>query len=403
MRQEIQMETGKNQTITRDVNLAMIMKAFMKKDISRVDISRSFKLSKPTASKIVAELEDLNLICSGEEESAANVPGVKALKYKLNADLGLMVVIDLSTVESKIIVYNFGGVRLSELSISDKELIRYTDIVNLCDLLDGILKGSSLSKYELLSVCIAIPCAVNKITGKIYWSARFEIEDSFDLFEYLYNRYHTKIILKNDVQLMLLGETHRGLLSNGKIPYAVLMYIDAGIGGSFYMNGKLEDGEKGTAGDLGFLPFYDNGIKLPLDSVISINAIKKQIKREIASGAETSLKGLKSIHFHDIETAYFKKDKFTVHIIEETARKTAEALKSVLEILNIEFVIISGRITLLGDRFLSIIREYLTRIFPEASIRYSNLGNEAVNDGAIIISREEIIKEKISNRMHKSE
>lgn len=401
--QEVKTEKGQNQTMTRDVNLALIMKTFIKKEMSRVDISRTFKLSKPTASKIAAELEALNLIRSGEEEQASNIPGVKALKYELNADLGLLAVIDLSTVESKIIVYNFGGVKLSEIKIADKELIRYDDIINLCDILDGILKSSSLSKYELLSVCIAIPCAVNKITGEIYWSARFDIDENFDLYNFLKERYRTKIIIKNDVQLMLLGETHKGLLSDGQTPYAILTYVDAGLGGSFYMNGRLEDGVEGTAGDLGFLPFYDNGEKIPLDSVISINGIKKQIKRELASGKSSCLKGIKSIHFKDIEDAYFKKDEFTVHLIENTARKTAEALKSILEILNIEYVIISGRIIRLGKRYKEIISNYLTAYFPKISVHYSRLGNEAINDGAIMISREEIIKEKISNRTHKTD
>lgn len=400
---ELKTETGQNQTMTRDVNLSIIMKSFVKKDMSRVDISRTFKLSKPTASKITAELESLSLIRPGEEEQCSNIPGVKPLKYGLNTDLGLLAVIDLSTVEIKILIYNFGGECLSEIKISDKELIRYDDIVSLCNLLDGLLCHSPLNKYELLSVCIAIPCAVNKITGKIYWSARFDIDESFNLYNFLSSRYKAKIIIKNDVQLMLSGEIHKGLLADGDKPYAVLMYIDAGLGGSFYMNGKLEDGAEGTAGDLGFLPFYEKGKTYLLDSVISINAMKKRIRKEIADGAETSLRNLKSIHFRDIENAYFQNDALTIKIVEETANNAAVALKSILEILNVNFVIISGRITKLGDRYREIIQDSLSPHFPLLSVRYSNLGDNAIKEGAIMISRDEIVKEKISNRTHKAD
>lgn len=389
---------GQNQTMARDANLSIIMNSFLNTDLSRVDISRKFNLSKPTASKITAELESLGLICEGEEDHADNVPGVKALKYTINSDLGLIAVLDLSTVEIKALLYNFGGECLSEIVMADKEVIRYSDIGNLCDLLDNILRGQAFGKYELLTMCVAIPCAVNKKTGKIYWSARFDIDEDFDFKQYLENRYGVKTIIKNDVQLMLLGETSKGLLADGKHPYALLMYIDAGIGGSFFMNGRLEDGADGTAGDLGFMPYYEDGTTYLLDSVISINTIKKKLRAEMADGAQTTLKSQENLHFKDIEAAYLGGDALTVKIVDETAVKAATVLKSILEIFNLNFVIICGRITRLGDRYLQIIRDYLLPYFPGLKINYTALGDNAIRSGAMMLAQDAIIREKISNR-----
>lgn len=395
----MEVQTGQNQSYTRDVNLNIIIKSFLKKEMSRIDISRAFGLSKPTASKIVTELESLDLIRSGEEDTRTATPGVKALKYKLNKDMGLLAVIDLSTVECKVLVFNFGGDCLKEVKITDKELITQNDISRLCETLDELIGSNEANGLPLLSLCIAIPCAVNKISGKIYWSARFDIDESFDLYAFLKNRYDSaQIIIKNDVHLMLLGETNNGLLENGKNSYAMLMYVDAGLGGSLYMNGSLEDGSEGTAGDFGFLPFYEDGETYLLDSVISINAIKKRIRKEIAAGAKTSLGSIERLHFRDIKEAYYAGDAFTAQIIESTARKAATALKSLLNVLNIPFVIISGRITQLGNVFKDVITEELKTDFPSIVIRYSDLGDNAINEGSIMVSRDAIIKEKISNR-----
>lgn len=93
--------TGKNQTMARDVNLSLIMNSYLNNSMSKADISRLFKLSKPTSSKITAELEELGLIRPDPDASARqNTPGVKPLKYKLNAEMGLIAVLDLSTVET---------------------------------------------------------------------------------------------------------------------------------------------------------------------------------------------------------------------------------------------------------------------------------------------------------------
>lgn len=81
---------------------------------------------------------------------------------------------------------------------------------------------------------------------------------------------------------MMSGEIYKGMLSDGSISYALLMYVDSGLGGSFFVDGKLENGEEGKAGDLGFFPYLNsNGEYIYLDSVISINAIKKTLNKKL--------------------------------------------------------------------------------------------------------------------------
>ncbi len=397
-------ERGKNQTLTRDVNLTLIMNSYMNRPMSKVDISRLFKLSKPTSSKITAELEDLGLICPDpDEEVRSNTPGVKALKYKLNVDLGLIAVLDMSSVETHIQICDFGGALLSETKISDKELIRFEDIVNFCDIVDGLLGSFPAAKRKLLAVCVAIPCAVNKRTGKIDWSPRFEIDENFDLSAFLSARYtDSKILIENDVQLMMSGEIYKGILSDGSISYALLMYVDSGLGGSFFIDGKLENGEEGKAGDLGFLPYLNSsGEYIYLDSVISLNALKKTLKQKLAEGKKSLLPVGRSLHFSHIKEAYFKGDPLVVEAVEKIAKETANALKSLLEILNINFIVISGRITQLGERYRAIIETSLQERFPSVRVRYSRIQSSAIREGAMSISSRKIIADIISNRTKK--
>jgi predicted NBD/HSP70 family sugar kinase len=392
------MQKGKNQTVTRDMNLSLIMSAFIKQPMSRADIARNFKLSKPAASKITAELESLDLICSGKEKEHLNTPGVKPIDYEINKNLGLITVMDMSSVEVKLQLCNFGGDLLAELKVPGMELIRRADLDFLSDMLSGLLAKPDFAAYENLCLCIAMPCAVNKNNGRIYWSARFDIADDFDFAVYLKNKFRTKILIKNDVHLYMMGERFKGLLTED-IKYALLVYIDAGIGGSFYMNGRLEDGADGTAGDVGYLPFREDGKSLLLDSVISINAIKNKLKKRLADAPSSCLRDKKDVHFKDIQQAYlYQKDPLATELVNRTAVQTAEALISLTEILNINYVILSGRITLLGDGYIDTIRKTVKPDYPGIKIRYSVLGDTAIREGAVMLALETLVNDKIKNR-----
>ncbi|MDR3318840.1 MAG: hypothetical protein LBS99_05315, partial [Clostridiales bacterium] len=170
------MQKGQNQSMTRDINLSLIMRSFIKRPMSRVDISRTFRLSKPAASKITAELEALRLICPGKEEAYPNTPGIKPLNYGLNPKLGVITIIDLSSVTVKIQVYNFRGTILAETCVPDMELIRYDDLVRFTEILQALLDKPELSEYALLSLCVALPCAINKQSDSVEWSPRFDID-----------------------------------------------------------------------------------------------------------------------------------------------------------------------------------------------------------------------------------
>lgn len=390
---------GQNQTFTRDVNLSLVMRAFMRRSMSKADLSRIFRLSKPTSSKIVAELERLGFIRPDPDyELSQGTPGVKPLKYSLNTEFGLFAVLDMSTVETRIQLCDLGGSVLSEQTIPGMELITFSDIAHFCDLIDGMYRPHA--RVPLVAVCVAVPSAVNQSSKEIEWSSRFDIAGGFDFSAYLKERYPgSEILLENDVQLMLSGEIYNGILSDGSVRYALMLYVDAGIGGALYFDGKLENGEEGKAGDLGFLPYLDrNGEYVYLDSVISINAIKKNLQRELKTSPSSRLAAAAELSFTEIRDAYFAGDALAVKVIEDTARETAEGVRSLLEILNINFVIIGGRITRLGERYRLLIESTLKRRFPSIRVAYSLIQDSAIREGAIFVVSDKIIGKLIANR-----
>lgn len=392
------MQKGQNQSVTRKINLSIIMERYVKHNMSKIDISRHFKLSKPAATNIVTELLNLKLICpvNGSTKNYTN-PGVKPLSYCINPNLGVIVILDLSTIEVKVTICNFAGEILKTEIVPDMEIITLDAINKFCKIIEVLLKSPNLSEQNLLCICVAIPCSTNR-ANEIEYSLRFDIDPKFDLHKFFEEKFNTEIIIKNDVQVYLNAEKNCGLLTN-EIKYAILIYIDAGIGGSFYMNGRLEDGENGTAGALGFFPVFSDGNFLQLDDTSSINAIKRNIKFQLNENEQAKKLYQNSLRFRDIKNAYlYENDKLTVSIVNMSAKNVAKALISLIDILNIYYIVINGRIIQLGENYINIIREIIKTKYPTVQINYSALGETAVKEGAIFLAVNKIINNKIDNR-----
>lgn len=388
-------QKGQNQSSARNANLALIMERFQRQSMSRADISRIFHLSKPAASKITAELESLGLIRASPIEFAYNQPGVRPVYYEMNPDLGIIAVIDLSTVEVKINIYDFSGTVLSQNVIFDMEVIEYEDFLRFKDCLKKVLSSAPLKGKKLLSICVAMPCQVNKITGKVIWSPRFNIQGDFDVYDFFKREFDVKIIIKNDVQLYLYAEQEMGLITQD-VKYALLVYVDAGIGGSFYFDSKIESGADGTAGDIGFYNVEDEGRFITLDSAASINAIKQKLKRRISSGEACSLSA-SDIHFKDILNAYMSGDELVKDVVNNSAKVLAKALVNFICMFSISCIVINGRIKHLGKEYLDIIKNTVCGAFPQITVDFSKIESAAC-EGAYIVCRNEVIKDIIKSR-----
>ncbi|MDR0426340.1 MAG: ROK family transcriptional regulator [Clostridiales bacterium] len=391
------MQKGKRQSVARELNLSLIMDSFRLSPMSRADIARTFKLSKPTASHIASELESMGLITPCKSFSY-NAPGVIPQKYEINPDLGLLATLDLSSSEVKISVSAFNGDLLQETRIPNVEIIRGETLVSFCRELDDLV--SACNGLPLLTVCVAMPCGINKNTGRPIWSPRFEIDPDFDLVGIL-NEHQpgAAVILKNDVHLCMSAERSKNGLIDGNTQYAILVYADTGIGGSFFINGHVEDGFAGLAGEIGYFPTLVDGRVVPLDSAVSVNAIKKRLNAAILEGKLQAPPKKDGFHFADIKQAYLTgTEKQVTDAVNESAKILSEAIVSLIRIFDIYLIILNGRAIQFGENYLKIIQNNVKKECPEAGVNFSRLGPNAIRAGSKLTGMDAVIREKIRNR-----
>ena len=391
------MQIGKNQTFVRDENLALFFGEFARGSFSRVHVAQKYNISKTAASNIVASLCDLNLIRAngGKYPKKREAPGVKPVLYSLNPDFGIVVILDMSTPEVVVSVCDFLGNVLWESKFPDREVIVKEDFEYFCQTIEATLQSEQFESKKLAKICVALPCAVDSVNERIFWSPRFDFgQEGFDIYEFLMHRMNTTSIILNDMGLLIRGEVCDGLISEG-VNYALMVYVDSGIGGALYINDRHEAGMHGLAGEIGHFPVAKSNSQIvKLDEIASINGIKNEIRERLKGGGKSVLSELADkLRFRHIVEAYNGGDTLTIDVVEESARTLGASIKTILRMLNIPFVVISGRIRQLGKEYLDLVKKTIdTDMFFCAEVVYSEL-NDGIIRGAISTTQEKIFEE----------
>lgn len=117
-------------------------------------------------------------------------------------------------------------------------------------------KEASVKTSKLRSVGIGAPGAVDLQKGIVVKAPNLGWTD-VPLTAELEKRIKSKVILGNDVQVAVLGEHAFGVAKGTK--RAVGIWVGTGIGGGLIIDGKLDRGARGAAGEIGHMVLDEEG------------------------------------------------------------------------------------------------------------------------------------------------
>lgn len=380
-------DKGQNQTFVRDNNMKLILFSLLEGEMSCSDLAEKLKLSKPALTKITLEMLDLDLIVAvnGKDKTEGSL-GRKKSYFTINEFAGIVAAIDFSTVNIRIGVYNLLGKELAVREIVDSEFVTEEILQRVSDELAGMLKEDCLREQKLLCLCIGASGKVDKKTGEIVASPKFRQCSNINLKRFFETRFSASVLVKNDMDLSLLAEIKYGSLRREKENNAVLVYIDSGIGGAILSDGNILSGRHGFAGEFGlFVSVDDDGVEKPLDCIVSINAIKEKIKLYQEETGEVIFEG--KFRFKDVKEKFFEGNATVRRIVFRSADYVARLSSGLIDMLDIERILISGRIRAFGEEYLEHIRNNKLLCLRPVKIEYSGVGN-AVLAGAAYLAIE---------------
>ncbi len=317
-------------------------------------IAENVKLSVPTVTRLIGELKAQNLVV--EEGKITTDSGRKPIVYAIKREqfysIGVEILlgkIQISIVSIDLqIKYKFQD---SEFKLENTEACRN----EVCKFIKDAIVSSKLSNENIIGIGIGLTGRVNSSLGKTYNFFEF---DDVSFASYVSKELGFPVIVENDTRVVGLYEFVVGKAKN--ITNALIVNISSGVGMTLIANKRIITGESGFAGEFGHMQFVGNKNRLCicgkrgcLDTEVSGKALEVFLNEAVVRGEKSLLLEHRdsSVHYEEIIDAATNGDVLAITLLQKQGEKLGLALGNIINLLNPEIIIISGKYARIDDFF----------------------------------------------------
>ncbi|HQT22658.1 MAG: sugar kinase [Sphingobacteriales bacterium 17-39-43] len=357
---------------------------------SNADICRVLNISSPTSIILLNEL-----LCEGiieKKGKGKSIGGRKPELYSLRNNSFYVLCIEMDRFKTEMAILdnnnnNITGIKSFSLKLTkDKSAIKL-----LHEFAEQLITSSGIDTNKLVGIGLGMPGLVDSNAGRNYTYLVSSSADSKTLQDILEEKFNKPVYVQNDVKTNALAECRFGLALNKKD--ALVLLMDWGIGLGIIMDGKLQSGMSGFAGEIGHIPFVKDGELCHcgkrgcLETVASGIALARMAKEGIKSGQTSILNTLSEEEIDQIEPqividAANKGDQYAINILSQVGENLGKAVATLIQLFNPELIILGGKIAE-AKQYITIpmrhaINTYcMTRIREHTKIVLSTLGHSA--------------------------
>ncbi|MBA3697449.1 MAG: ROK family protein [Planctomycetes bacterium] len=314
-------------------------------------------------------------------------------KYRLGIDLG--------GTKMHAVVINRKGKVLGSARRATKPEDGYKAVLRrLVDTADEAAEDAELDLDDFDAIGLGMPGPIDDRRGMVHlapnlgWRERSVADD-------LKRVIKRPVVLGNDVNFGCLGEVTHGCANGSASAFAA--FVGTGLGGGVVLNGRLENGLHGFAGEIGHVPapFGDAACACGLKGCLETSASKTGIIRLILEEQRRGTKSLIRLKKGDrlkssqLREAWKRRCPATRAAVARSCRALGWGLGAVAGVIDPEvFVLGGGVMEAMGDELLPLVRDGMTEFSMcyrerKPDLRLAALGDDAVAIGAAVASAAE--------------
>lgn len=385
-----------SQQLIKETNLNLIFNLINKRGaVSRAELAQITRLSPTTVSSLTEELlQDKMILETGAGTTTTS--GRKPIMLEVNPRGGIVASVEMLTDGFFLCLYDL---KCREIEGKNCVVADYRRIgEEIVKDLDVIFKRRKLDENKLLGICIGVPGLIDEETKRVISSTVIPIEEDNPFYSVIKSRFTgIPILMENESGISAYAEREFG----GTEDIQNLVYIDinAGVGSGIILGREIFKGSFGMAGELGHVSIDMNGPRCRcgnrgcLETLAGIPAILQKIIAAVMLGENTVIKELTGndynrINLEVIRRALEAKDRLAMEVVAEAANKLAFGINNIINFMNPGVIVIGGKITVLGDFYLTQVRKSLEEIalkpnVNKVEIKYSRIqGSAAALGGA---------------------
>lgn len=219
------------------------------------------------------------------------------------------------------------------------------------------LQGDRADRFDRIGVGVAGQCLGR--TGVVLNAPNLGWRD-VPLGQLLEERLAVKARIVNDLSAAAWGERRFGAARG--VEDALLVFVGSGVGSGLILGGRLHEGHRGVAGELGHVKVRPRRASTAarrcgcgevgcLEAFTSGMNIAGRVREELAAGAASRVRelvqgDLARVSASVVEEAYAQDDRYARELWEEVADLLGNAIASVVTLLNPARVILGGGVLL---------------------------------------------------------
>jgi predicted NBD/HSP70 family sugar kinase len=385
--------TSAQPALLKDLNERAVLDAIRDAaPISRAEISRRARISKPTVSVALQSLLHAGLVREAEEARAGRSYG--AVFFEPVPEAALVLGIDIG---ARFLRGALSDLRGTVRARQDIELDR-AGAAELLDAVarmrDGLVAVSGLPADRIDSVVTGIPGVVEERTGRVRLAENAHGLEGMAVGAELERRLGLPVTVENDVNLAALGEHARGL-GRGIDDFAFVS-VGTGLGAGLVLAGELRRGRHGAAGELDFVREADDEDLDPCAAALPALAA-----RLAGNGGAAATTLAPPYDPRAIFAAARAGDPLGCAVVAEEARRIALHIVPIAAVADVALVVLGGGVGRNGDLLLEPVRTVLAeRLAYPPRVEVSSLGEAAVLIGALAVGLRTALERVFVDRRH---
>lgn len=302
-----------------------------------------------------------------------------------NLNTGKLVGVEISRSALKAICFDESGSIADSLRYKiDKSNPTFPQLV-------GFLNEAKQKFGGAERIGVAVPGLVHHETKRITYSTYIPEHETINFTSELEAATNLKITIENDANAAAYGEYKLGAGRGCRDMFFVT--LGTGVGGALIFDGKIWRGVSGFAGEFGQIAVNSEGMKLE-DVASNINIVRRT-KNRFHQDSTSSLGKLDEdeIRIASVVREARDGDDFARLMLDRTGIYVGTAIASVINLLNIERIVISGQIIEAENIVLGAIIRRARELtfapsFEATQIVGGRLGENAAATGAGFLSAE---------------
>ena len=351
--------------------------------VSRADLARLSRLSKPTVSLALSNLERAGLARASGVRTGA--PGPAAVLYEVRPEAGFVLALDIGSQFLRGAICDLAGTVRARAALPVKAATSHGLVAELGELAGKLRAEAGLRAGDISQAVLGSPGVYDPRRDALALAGALPGWDQPGVLDELRRTFGDSLMIENDADAAALAERAHG--HGREVDSFAFVSVGTGIGMGLVLDGKLYRGAHGAAGEIGFLP---------LGSGARTDA--RDARRRGALEAAASAAGIvraarragirRPVSARAVFGAAADGDERAARVVADEAVLVAKAICSVVAIADPELVVLGGGIGQ-ATGFCAAVGRELRELAPvQPELRVSALGVDAVVDGCLAAGSE---------------